>query len=275
MGLLEHMDRPPLLQVGIVGCGAVGATVARAIDSRVIKAELTAVSDSDEARTQALVWGLTHVARSMTLPGLVRSCRLVVEATNPPAATSIILQALDAGCDLLVTNPAALLPRLDVLRTAEQRGLAVYVPVGCLVGLEALAGVEPPVEAILTVEMPARELGAVHTIAGKEIDPGSIDKPTIIFEGRAAEASRGASPFANMAATLALALPDPSAGRVKLVASPDADGFSYGVQVQSQAGSASSVWQTPPGRLHETLDRATSMAAIAALRGIVAPLKLA
>jgi len=273
VSLLEHIERPPLLRVGLVGCGTVGSPIAKAIDSGDIKAELTAVCDVDESRTQALVWSLSHTTRSMTLPGLVRSCQLVVEATNPAAATSIIIQSLDGGCDLLVTNPAALLPRIDILRTAEQRGLAVYVPSGFLVGLEAIRAAEQPVEAVFTVEMPADQVVAL-SLPGEKIDLASITEVTVIFQGAASELARAASPLANMAAAFALALPDPAGALVRFVASPEAKEFSYGMQVRSNAGSASSIWQTPSGRMFETADRATTLAAMSTLRGIVSPLKL-
>lgn len=274
MSLLEHVERPPLLRVGLVGCGAVGSAIARAIDSGDIRAELTAVCDADESRSQALVWGVTHTTRSMTLPGLIRSCQLVVEATNPAAATSIILQALDGGCDLLVTNPAALLPRLEVLRTAEQRGLAVYVPTGSLVGLEAVESGEQLTEAVFTIEMPVQELVTIPLAKERGIEPETLTEATVIFEGSPSEAARTASPLANMIATFALALPDPTAGRVTLVASPEAKEFSYGIQVRSGTVNASSVWQTSSGRMHETVDGATSLAAMAALKRIVGALKL-
>lgn len=273
MSLLEQVERPPLLRVGLVGCGAVGSAIARAIDSGEIEAELTAVYDADESRTQALVWSLSHATRSMTLAGLIRSSQVVVEATNPAAATSIILQALDGGCDVLVTNPAAVLARREMIHVAQQRGLAIYVPAASLVGLEAMASMEVS-EAVFTIEMPTDQVGTLSLPPRPGVEPGSQDQAAVVFEGSAADGAKVGGPLANMIATFALALPESAVGRVKIVANPDAKDFSYGMEVRSKEVSAYCVWHTQAGRMYETANRATSLAAMAALRRMVSALKV-
>ena len=111
-----------LLRVGVVGCGMVGGAICRSVDARPLEAELHAVHDLDATKVQALMWSLKHRAQSMTLPGVAATCDLVVEATNPQSAPDIIRHALDGGCDVLVTNPAALADREDLVRMATERG---------------------------------------------------------------------------------------------------------------------------------------------------------
>ena len=70
------------LKVGLVGCGAIGAEIAKAIDSGVVDAELIAVCDHNPQTALALIESLQHKTKKADLAELVRLSDVVVEAAS-------------------------------------------------------------------------------------------------------------------------------------------------------------------------------------------------
>jgi len=268
LGLLEHIERPPALRVGVIGCGAVGVAVCRAIDEGQVRAELAAVCDSDAARAQALIWSLKHPTRSMTLAGLIASSQLVVEATNSLAAAAIAVQALDGGCDVMLTNPVAILRKPELVSTAEVRGLAVWVVPALVPGLGEVRALmqSGSGQAALRLSIPASDADPDLLARAEESPEG------VAFAGTPSEAAIAVPRYENLIAAFAAA--GARGGRVEIAVDPGAEKplLSVTTSFWSEGHGGSAAWQQPAGRAAS--DRTVALHTIAMLQRIVSGLKV-
>jgi len=269
LGVREHIDRPPSVMVGVVGCGAVGSAICSAIDSGEVPAELVAVCDSDAGRAQEVVWSMKHATRSMTLAGLVASCRLVVEATNPLSAASVALQALDGGCDVVLTNPVAVLRRPELPSTAEVRGLAVHIVPALVPGISEIMAVMQAEEgqAVLRIIVPESEAGQALAV---QAAPGPDG---VAFTGTPSEAALAAPRYENLIGLFAAAA-RPDRSRVEIVIDPEGEEpvLSVHTTFSAEGSSGQSVWRQRIGK--GAADRTVALYAIALLKKILSGLKV-
>ena len=77
------------LKIGLVGCGAIGTEIAKAIDSGEIDANLVAVCDHNPATAIALIDSLQAKPIKAKLDELVSLSDLVVEAASQKAVPAI------------------------------------------------------------------------------------------------------------------------------------------------------------------------------------------
>lgn len=189
------------IRVGVVGCGRVGRAICLGIDSGDIHVDLEAVCDTDPEKVQSLIFSLNRPTRSMSLHGLVASVDLVIEATNRHIAPVVIMNALDGGKDVLVTNTAALFARDDFARLAQERGLTIYAANALLTGVNALnmAAASDGAEIKLTITCPSQVLAAAPFLRGRKLDPR--DKPQLVFQGESGDAMAAFPVLANLVAS--------------------------------------------------------------------------
>ena len=194
----------PFIRVGVVGCGRVGRTICFAIDAGRVHADLAAVCDTDADKVQNLIFQLKRPTRSMSLPGLVASVDLVIEATNRHVAPAVIMAAINGGKDVLVTNPAAILARDDFPRLAHERGLTIFAANALLAGGDALtaAAAMPGADLTLTITCPPRVLADAPFLRGRELK--GAEEPQLVFQGEAGDALAAFPVLANMVAAAAI-----------------------------------------------------------------------
>ena len=131
--------------VGLLGCGAIGQELARAIEAgEAGDARLVALFDQVEGLAASLsigwdggVFGSDSIGDFLAAPGL----DIVVECASPHAVRAHAEALLSAGKDLLMMSSGALADpelaeRLAGLAQREQRRL--IVPSGALGGIDAI-----------------------------------------------------------------------------------------------------------------------------------------
>ena len=191
--------------VGLLGCGAIGQELARAIQAgEAGGAYLAALFDQVEGLAASVagdlgggVLGTDSMGDFLAAPGL----DLVVECASPHAVRAHAEAVLSAGKDLLMMSSGALADpdlaeRLSDLAQREQRRL--IVPSGALGGIDAI-----------------RERGDDSSDADDDQGPRwcarvrrvgpEISEPTVVFDGPAIEAVKLFPANVNVAATLSLA----------------------------------------------------------------------
>jgi predicted dehydrogenase len=114
------------MNVGLVGCGAIGELRARALNNAK-EARLVAVTDADADRAAAFA-GRFHVRTCPSLDALVTDPEIeaVIVSTPPSAHAEGVLAALSAGRSVLCEKPLAPDPATArrMVIEAEKRGLA-------------------------------------------------------------------------------------------------------------------------------------------------------
>lgn len=225
--------------VSILGCGAIGGVIARAIDSGLVEAELRYVLDAERARAEKLVESLSRqkprIALSIDEIASDPRTHVVVEAASQEAVLQYGWRLLEAGKELVVLSVGALL-RPESRQLLERFKERLHVPSGAIAGLDAvramaLAGIE---EVVLVSRKHPDKLADEPFAKERGLELRKLEQPQVIFEGSAEDAVKLFPRTLNVAAALSLAAKMPA--RVRVVADPKADRNVHELQVRSKAG---------------------------------------
>ncbi|HNT71551.1 MAG TPA: Gfo/Idh/MocA family oxidoreductase, partial [Methanothrix sp.] len=171
-----------VLKIGLVGCGAIGMEIARAIDRGDVEAELVAVFDRNGERAVDMVKGLKAKPELLELEDLVERSDIVVEAASQRAVPEVARAALERGRDLMIMSVGALLEerlRSMVEDLAKEHGCRVYLPSGAISGLDGLKSAGAgriDLVTLTTTKNPRGFVGAPY-IEEKGIDLSAISEP--------------------------------------------------------------------------------------------------
>lgn len=251
--------------LALIGCGAVGSVVARAVDEGVVNAKLLYLYDVVKLRAEALAALLQRekpvVASNASEIALDERVEVVVEAASQGAVLQYAEELLRAGKELVVLSVGALLtPRGKELW--EKYRDRIHIPSGAVGGLDAikalaLAGIE-------RVELTTRKHPSKLTDSPYARERGlrleGLREPVAVFEGTAEEAAAAFPESLNVAATLALASRAPV--HVRVVADPSAERNVHEVVVRSRAGVLQVVAENVP---HPENPRTSYLAALSAV----------
>src|SRR6185437_16240951 len=227
-----------MLKIGLLGVGAIGRTIATALDQKQVDAELVALSDQDCARAKQLSSELSNHPPVFSIEEMIGSCELAVEAASQAALPDFVPKALARGRDMLIMSVGGLLGRDEWFREAGKKGCRIYVPSGAIAGLDGIksASIGRIDSAELTSRKPVKALAGSKYILDRGIQLDGMKEDTVIFDGSAEEAARAFPATSNVAASLRLAV-DPSAlVRVRVVAVPGGGENVHEIRVQGEFG---------------------------------------
>lgn len=269
------------LTVAIGGLGAMGLTVARALDPTtgnggVDGLRLVAVSARDRDKAGANLAGFATPPDIVELEELALLADVVVEAVPAALFERIAVPALEAGRVLVPSSVGALLSRMHLVKLAQDSGGRIVVPTGALAGLDAVrACAEGPVESItLETRKPPAGLAGAPYLAKNTIDVLALTGPSCIFEGTAFDAIAGFPASANVISAVALAGIGPVRTRVAIWADPAVDRTIHIIRVQAEAARLILTVEQVPSEANPRSGRITPLSVIACLRGLVATLKV-
>lgn len=265
-------------KIGLVGCGAIGAEIAHALDSGAIDATLVAVCDHNPATANSLIEGLSNKPIRARLEELVSLSELVVEAASQKAVPSVARAALGSGKRLLIMSVGALADEglfSEIRKLAKENRCTVYLPSGAIAGLDGLksASIGAISSVTLTTTKNPKGLKGAPYILEKGIDLDHLTTATLIFEGSAGDAVRAFPANVNVAATLLLA----SGGRdvrVRIVADPQIAVNRHEIEVVGEFGRLSTRVENVPSPKNPKTSYLAALSAIATLRAIVDPVKI-
>jgi len=265
---------PKKLRIGIVGCGAIGSSLAKAI----IKdfkdtAKLVALYDSDALRAGKLSKKLSVAS----LEALVRKADLVIEAASAQGSWDIAKYALKRGRSILVMSVGGILTHTqELLRLSEKHRAKVYIASGALCGIDGLKGArmgKVKSVALTTIKNPLSFKG-VRFVEEKGIKLGQLKKDLVLFSGTAREAVRHFPQNINVAAVLSLAGLGADKTRVRIIASPFVKKNIHEVEIRSKAADIFTRTQNVVHPDNPKTSYLAVLSAIAALKGILQPVKI-
>jgi aspartate dehydrogenase len=261
--------------VAIGGLGAIGLKLARALDAGVEGLQLVAVAARDRTKAEANLRGFRTPPRIVSLAALAEA-DIVVEAAPAAVFEEIASAAIEGGRIFVPASVGALLPRMHLVRRAQETGARIVVPTGALLGLDAVrAAAEGPVQSI-TIESrkPPRGLEGAPYLLQHAIDVGAISKATRVFEGNAFDAAAGFPANVNVAAALALAGIGPTRTRVEIWADPTIDRNTHTIRVEAEAARFTMTIENVPSPENPRTGQITALSMLACLRGLVSTLKV-
>jgi aspartate dehydrogenase len=233
------------LRVALIGCGAIGTTLAKAVErGRAGNVELRWIYDIRREKAEALARGLrskTKIAVDASDIYADKDVELVIEAASQQAVGQYSLDILRSGKDLMVMSVGAFSDEKllrSVRAEAERCGRRVYIPSGAVLGIDGvkaaeLGGIR---EVILTTRKSPSSLAYGDYIRRHRINLRGLKKPRVIFEGPAREAVKAFPASVNVAATLSLAGVGFDRTRVRIVADPRIKRNVHEIRVRGRAG---------------------------------------
>lgn len=224
-----------MLDVGIVGFGAIGKVVAR---------ELAA---STACRVSSIL--VRPTARPEVPEGAVLATSvdellasepaLVAECAGQGAVRQYGGQILAAGVDLMIISTGALADEATYERlqaAARAGGSRMLLPAGATAGMDGLSALRAGGLTRVRYTSTKPPGAWKGTEAEQLVELGALTEPTVFYEGPAREAAQTFPKNANLAATIALAGIGLDKTEIALVANPAASGNTGRIEAEGLLG---------------------------------------
>jgi aspartate dehydrogenase len=255
----------------LIGMGAVGRHVARALQSEAQRVRLSILVRSQyanevKARVDEVVPGEVQVVDRYEK--LTDMPELAVECAGHAAVAQFGEECLTSGADFLVTSVGALTdqPLLQRLERASRTHMGkLMIPAGAIAGIDALAAAR--YGGLERVRYTSRKVPEAWkgTPAERLCDLGGLKGATEFYTGNAGEAARLFPQNANVAATIALAGLGFDRTEVSLSADPGAPGNVHVIEAEGAFGELRVEIQ---GRPLADNPKTSTLAALSVLRAI-------
>jgi aspartate dehydrogenase len=228
------------MKVSILGCGAIGGTLAKALQGMDEVSEVI-LFDIHADKVETLLADVPKAKRAATLDEAIAGGDLIVEAANQDAVVEFLPRALESGKDVLVLSVGAMLNyefRAKCRELATKNGRKIYLPSGAVCGIDGLgaAAQEDIYEVILMSYKPPAAFEGAEYFKKRGIDLTKIESPKVVFDGSAREAVKLFPKNINVAATISLAGIGFEKTRVKLVVDPKATKNTHRLIVKGKFG---------------------------------------
>jgi aspartate dehydrogenase len=190
--------------VGIIGCGAIGTLIAKAVEKGIVPCDKLILYDLDRAKAEKLRKALHKPTVIVeTLDEMIHlKPTVIVEAASQQAAKEYAGKIIDGNIDLIIMSVGALLG-------LGMKSRKIHIPSGAIGGLDAissadLAGVD---EVVLTTRKNPKTLDMNN------------EEEKLVYSGGPKEAVRRFPREMNVAATLALTV-QPEKVKVYVISDP-------------------------------------------------------
>jgi len=256
------------LKIGIVGCGAIGSSLAKIITRDFgQKASLAALEDINCARSNDLSKRVSP-GKDLAVAGLdelIRRSDLVIEAAHASVSAEIATRVIKAKRDIMIMSVGGIVKGFSRLRRlADANNSRIYIPSGAIAGVDALkaAAMGKINKVVLTTRKNPKSFSGVKYIADKKIDLKKIKKDMVVFSGSAAQAMKFFPQNINVAGVLSIAGIGPVKTNVRIIASPATTRNIHEIRIQAEAGD---IFTRTENILHPDNPKTSYMAVLSAL----------
>jgi aspartate dehydrogenase len=268
------------LKIGIIGCGAIGTSLAKAIVRDLSgQAELSALFDVDNAKAEKLSLAVSK-SKGLAVGSYIQvsnKSHLVIESASSNCSYDIAKAVLAKGRDVMIMSVGGIAAHIEELSSlARTHQAKVYIPSGAISGIDALKAAKLGTlkKVILTTRKNPAAFEGVKFIEDKKINLAGIKKNTVLFSGPASEAVKYFPQNINVAAVLSIAGLGRHKTCVKIIASPFIKRNIHEIVIESNAATISTRTENV---LHPDNPKTSFLAvlsAIAVLRQILVPVKV-
>jgi aspartate dehydrogenase len=264
----------PARRVGLLGLGAIGRPVARALASGMPGLVLAGAASRDADRAREFLARLPGSPPFLGFGELLDRADVVVEAATRAALVEHAPAILEAGRDLVVLSVGALLDHPEWVERAAARGARIHAPSAAIAGLDGLKGaaVDGHLDSVvMETRKPPRGLAGAPGVAGLDLEV--ITAPTLVFEGSAREACRAFPANVNVVAAVSLAGLGPDRTCIRILADPSIDRNRHAVTAEGAFGRLRIELENVPSDNPRT-GKLAYLSTIAYLRDLGAPLRV-
>jgi aspartate dehydrogenase len=266
------------VRVGIAGFGNVGVEVTRrlvggAVNGASIAGITSGRLDRARARAAEVDPGLTV----LPLPELVTISDVIIECATAEAFPEIARTVLYAGKRLIAISACGIPNCPELIDMAHRFGGSVTLANGALPGLDIIrsaneGGID---KARLTTRLrPESILNEAYVLAEYSGTKPTINVPTRLFTGSAAEAARAFPRHFNVAVSLSLAGIGLDRTEVEVWCDPTVAGTVHEVVVDAADVSLTLISRNVPSAVNPRTSRIVAASVLAALRREISPVKV-
>ncbi|HXW62731.1 MAG TPA: aspartate dehydrogenase [Candidatus Acidoferrales bacterium] len=265
-----------MLKIGLLGVGAIGRTIATAVDQKQVLADLVALADQEPERAARLSAELRSCPPVVSIEQMLDRSDLVVEAASQAALAELVPKALACRRDMLIMSVGGLLGRYEWFREADEKGCRIYVPSGAIAGLDGIksASIGRIEAAELTSRKPVEALRGSQYVVDRGIELDDLREDTVIFEGSAEEAARAFPATSNVAASLRLVVAPSAPVCVRVVAVPRGNENVHEIGVRGEFGRLSMRVENVPSKANPRTSQLAAFSAIATLKSLTQSLHI-
>lgn len=193
------------IKVGVVGCGAIGSSLAKFIEELdKKKIVLYGICDLDKRKIERLISQLKRRPKIFDLEKIIKSCDLIIEAASIEVAKELIEKDFKFRKDLFILSTGVFVKYPELLEKIKKKKINLYIPSGAIAGVDALSAVKYSriKKIVLVTSKSALSLKDAPFFKNKKI---SLHKKRILFKGKLEEAIKYFPQNINVSSTIFLA----------------------------------------------------------------------
>jgi aspartate dehydrogenase len=253
------------MNLGIIGCGAIGTDVAIAAD-KMNEIKKIYFYDIDKKASTKLCRKVKK-AEIKPVKEFLNDVVVVFEAASQSAVEEYAEMTINAGKDLVIMSVGSLLNekfKKKLEKIAKEKYCKIYLPSGAVCGIDGIlsASIDTIDEVTLVTTKPSISLGK------------NYGKRTILYDGNAREAITEYPLNLNVAASLSLAGVGFDETKVRIVVDPVATRINHRILAHGKFGRLRAEVENMPNPNNPKSSYMASLSAIATLNKIVNPIQI-
>lgn len=261
------------MNIGIIGCGAIGSTLAKAAEG-LSEVESIYVFDKSHVCSSIMEEKFTKVFSILEFPELMDKSDFICEAASQKAVTLFAEKVLQSGKSILIMSVGALVDdelRERLIKAARDNDCRLYIPTGALCGVDGIsaASISEIQEVTLITRKPPSAFEDIPYLEEKGIIMENIQNPKVIFEGTAREAVKLFPKNVNVAATVSLSGIGFDKTKVTIVADPTTSQNHHTIVAKGNFGTMRAEMNNLPFEKNPKTSKIAAQSAVSALGKIV------
>ncbi len=257
------------MKVALIGCGAIGEVIAKAIANKKVKAKLEYLLDSNREKAEKLSKLFEEKPKiANSIEDILSSeVELVIEAASIKAARQFLPKILEAKKNAMVMSVGVFADEdfyERMLTLAEEKNVKIFLPSGAIGAIDALssASMAELYEVTLTTIKNPKSFGL------------ELKERKTLFRGNAIEAIEKFPQNINVAVTLALAGMGIKKTKVEIIADPKVRKNVHRIKVRGSFGEFNFEVKNEVSPKNPKTSYLAALSAIATLKRIVSPIKI-
>lgn len=224
--------------IGIVGCGAIGRALLKAVEAGKLAVGVAAVTSRTEKSARAFLSTLRDPPPYLDRAHVIANSDLIIEAAGGAVVPGLAGEVFAAGKDLMVISVGALLDHPEIIGKSRESGCRLLVPSGAIAGLDGIksACAGQVSHVTITTRKPPEGLEGAPYLVEHKISLAGLSEEREVFSGTAREACRGFPANVNVSAAVSLAGLGPDRTRIRILAVPGLKRNCHDIEVEGEFG---------------------------------------
>ena len=253
------------MNLGIIGCGAIGTDVAVAADE-MEEIDKVYIYDIDKEKELTLS-KIIKKSKIKSVKDFIEDVDIVFEAASQKAVEEYSEFILESGKNLIIMSIGCFYDeefKKKLEDIAKKNNCKIYIPSGAVCGIDGIlsASIDTIDEVTLVTTKPPQSLNKKY------------NKRTVVFKGNASEAVKKFPLNINVAASLSLAGVGFDNTKVEIVADPVATRNSHKILAHGKFGRLRAEVENMPNPSNPKSSYMASLSAVATLKKIVNPIQI-